>query len=132
VNSVSRLEYPEGKVAGVVDAADVDAAIAALREAGLAADRIELITAADVKDIQTPIEKGGLPGLIDAFLLSLGDHIPELERMRRDLEAGRTIVTVSVDDDATKRQAAGILEDHGSHRVKYFGRWTVETLAGPL
>ena len=132
MNSERRLEYPEGKVAGLMNASDVDAARAALVEAGFAADRIESLTAADVEHVETPIEKGGLPGLIELFLLSLGDHIPELERMRRALEAGQTIVAVTVDDDDAKHRVAGILRDHGSDRVKFFGKWSVETLTGPV
>jgi hypothetical protein len=131
VDSNNRLEYPEGKVAGIMSASDVDAATAALREAGFAASQVETITAADIAGIETPIERGGLPGIIETFLLSLGDHIGELERMRRALEGGRTVVAVIVDGDDAKQRAAGILKDHGSDRVKYFGKWSIETLAGP-
>ncbi len=131
MDSDSRLEYPEGKVAGIVNASDVDAAVAALRQAGFAADRIDAITAADVENIETPFDKRGLPRLIELFLLSLGDHVRELERLRQALEAGQAVVAVSVDDNAAKLLAAGVLADNGSERVKYFGKWTIETLAGP-
>lgn len=131
MSSDSTFGYPEGKVAGAFDQASAAQAREALLAAGFTSDQVESITAADVEGIEPPFHEGGFKGLVDRFLLTVGDHHRQLQQVREELEAGLTIVAVSVEDDEAKRRAGEILLDHGSRHTRFFGRWAVETLAGP-
>lgn len=128
MDSTSRPAYPQGKVIGALAPADAEAVTAALTAAGFAADQIDVVTAADVEGLDSPLDRTGLPGLIDRFLLSLGSDLNWLERARDELAAGHVLVTVAIEDDGHRERVRDILHAHGGHWINYFGRWTVTAL----
>lgn len=123
-----RPGYPEGKVVGSLEPEAVEATVTALRGAGFASDTIDVISADDVGDVESPLERPGLRGFIDRFLLSIGGDLQRIEMARQELAAGRVLVMIPVEDDADMNRAADILRNHGSHRNFHAGRWTVTTL----
>ena len=128
MDETRRPGYPEGKVVGSLEPEAVEAAIAALKASGLASDPIEVISADDVDDVESPLDRDGLRGFIDRFLLSIGDDLERIETARQELAAGRVLVMVPVEEDADMNRVADILRNHGSHRILHAGRWTVTIL----
>ncbi|MGI8405767.1 MAG: hypothetical protein ACR2OE_13565 [Thermomicrobiales bacterium] len=119
--------YPEDKVVGSVDPMTVDEIVQALTDAGLALDRINVTTAADMDGIETPLEQTGLGGFISRFLLSIGDDLQRLELMRKELLAGRALVSVQLNEDEAHDRVVDILHEHGARNVHHFGQWMIES-----
>ena len=123
-----RPSYQEGKVVGSVDQEHVDAVLTALANDGFERDRIQIVTAADMEDIESPFERTGLAGFIDRFLLSMGGQLRELEVMREALVSGDVLVAVQVETDEGKSRASNAIRQSGGQQIKYYGTWTVESL----
>ena len=117
-------QYPEGKVIGAVEPAAVDAVRESLISAGFAADQIDVVTAADVEDLDVPPDRS----LMSRFLTSVSYQHQELERMRQELRGGHVLVAVPVEGDDAMHRVRGILLANGGHEIQYFGRWTITTL----
>jgi hypothetical protein len=124
-----KSDYQEGRVIGSLEPEVVEAVITALTDAGFTSDQIEIISADDVEGIETPLDQTGLRGLIGRLLLSIGGGLERLEMARHELEAGRVLVLLPVEDDAAMHRVADILREHGSHRIFHAGRWTITVLS---
>ena len=122
-----RTPYPLHKVAAAVARNETDGVVAALTDAGFAPDRIEIVTAEDVSDLDEPIGGSGIRGFLTRFSLSLGDDLDEIEQARQELTYGHTLVLVMVDGMGEQDRAHAVLHEHGGHAMRYFGRWTVTT-----
>ena len=122
-----RSPYPLHKVVAAVDRNQTDAVVAALEDAGFARDRIEVVTAEDVSDLDEPIGGSGIRGFLRRFSLSLGDELDEIEQARQELTYGHALVLVMVDGMAEQDRAHAVLREHGGHAMRYFGRWTITT-----
>jgi hypothetical protein len=114
-------------VAAAIDRNQRDAVVAALTDAGFAPDRIEVVTAEDVSDLDQPIGGSGIRGFLTRFSLSLGDDLDEIEQARQELTYGHALVLVMVDGMAEQDRAHAVLREHGGHAMRYFGRWTITT-----
>lgn len=79
--------------------------VAALAGAGLAGDRIEIVTATDESQSEEPIGGAGNRGCIERRGLNLGDDLDALEQARSELRQGHTLTLVAVHND-TERQRA--------------------------
>ena len=119
---------PEGKVIGSVAQTTVEAVTAALAEAGFPTDEIDIVSSEDLEDLEAPIDRPGLRGLLNRFLFSLGDDLDELERARQELRDGRILIGVPVQGEEAMHHAAGVFRSHGAYWVTHFGRWTITTL----
>jgi hypothetical protein len=119
--------FPRHKVAAAIDRNQRDAVVAALTDAGFAPDRIEVVTAEDVSDLDEPIGGSGIRGFLTRFSLSLGDELDEIEQARQELTYGHALVLVMVDGMAEQDRAHAVLREHGGHAMRYFGRWTITT-----
>jgi hypothetical protein len=119
--------FPRHKVAAAIDRNQRDAVVAALTDAGFAPDRIEVVTAEDVSDLDEPIGGSGIRGFLTRFSLSLGDELDEIEQARQELTYGHALVLVMVDGMAEQERAHAVLREHGGHAMRYFGRWTITT-----
>ena len=107
-----------------------DGVVAALKDAGFAPDRIEVVTAEDVSDLDEPIGGSGIRGFLTRFSLSLGDDLDEIEQARRELTYGHALVLVMVDGMAEQDRAHAVLREHGGHAMRYFGRWAITSYEG--
>jgi hypothetical protein len=115
-------------VVGAMDAEAVSLVTAALTEAGFAEDQIQIMTAADVEGMESPLDRTGIRGLVGRFLLSLGDDLDEVEQMRQELAAGHVLVFVPVEGDEERERVRGIFRDHGGHSIRHYGHWTITPL----
>jgi hypothetical protein len=119
--------FPRHKVAAAIDRNQRDAVVGALTDDGFAPDRIEVVTAEDVSDLDEPIGGSGIRGFLTRFSLSLGDELDEIEQARQELTYGHALVLVMVDGMAEQERAHAVLREHGGHAMRYFGRWTITT-----
>ncbi len=125
-----RRPYPLHKVVAAVARSETDGVVAALTEAGFAQDRIEVVTAEDVSDLDEPIGGSGIRGFLTRFSLSLGDELDEIEQARQELTYGHALVLVMVNGMAEQDRAHAVLREHGGHAMRYFGRWATTTYEG--
>lgn len=125
-----RSPYPLHKVAAAIARNETDSVVAALEEAGFARDRIEVVTAEDVSDLDEPIGGSGIRGFLTRFSLSLGDDLDEIEQARQELTYGHALVLVMVDGMAEQDRAHAVLREHGGHAMRYFGRWAITSYEG--
>jgi hypothetical protein len=119
-------------VAAAVAPTDTDGVVAALKEAGLARDRIEVVTADDVPGLDEPIGGIGIRGFLTRFNLSLGDELDELEQARQELMYGHALILVMVDEMAEQERAHAVLREHGGHAARSFGRWAITSYEGDV
>ena len=119
--------FPRHKVAAAIDRNQRDAVAGALTDAGFAPDRIEVVTAEDVSDLDEPIGGSGIRGFLTRFSLSLGDELDEIEQARHELTHGHTLILVMVDGMVEQDRAHAVLREHGGHAMRYFGRWAITT-----
>jgi hypothetical protein len=122
--------FPLHKVAAAIDRNQRDAVVAALKDGGFAPDRIEVVTAEDVSDLDEPIGGSGIRGFLTRFSLSLGDELDEIEQARQELTYGHALVLVMVDGMAEQDRAHAVLREHGGHAMRYFGRWAITSYEG--
>ena len=119
--------FPLHKVAAAIDRDQTDAMVSALKDADFPPDRIEVVTAEDVSDLDEPIGGSGIRGFLTRFNLSLGDDLDELEQARQELVYGDALILVMVDGMAEQDRAHAVLREHGGHAMRYFGRWAITT-----
>lgn len=119
---------PDGKVIGALDPNAVTATTAALVAAGFPADRIDIVTAADLETLQGPFAHDGVRGFVERFILSLGEELNSLGELRTMASNGHTLIGVPVESDDGMQLAAKVLREHGAHTVTHFGRWTITSL----
>jgi hypothetical protein len=122
-----RLPYPLHRLVAAVAPESLDQATAALADAGINADRIDVVTAADVPGLDGPVGGTGFRAHLTRFGLSLGDELDELEDARQELQDGHTLIMVLVHNDGERDRAEEALRTHGGHAMRYFGRWSVTT-----
>jgi hypothetical protein len=119
--------FPQHKVAAALAPDMTAGVVTALEDAGFAPDRIEVVTAADVSDLDEPIGGSGIRGFLTRFSLSLGDELDEIEQARHELTHGHTLILVMVDGMTEQERAHAVLHEHGGHSMRYFGRWAITT-----
>ena len=120
---------PEGKVVGALEPTAVDGLVAALEAAGFPAAQIDVITADELDDLDSPREQTGIGGLVERFLFSVGNDLTEIERMRTELADGHVLVGVAVTDEAMTHRVRDLMREHGGHGITHFGRWTIRSFA---
>jgi len=113
------------KVAAAIPRDTTDGVVTALEDAGFSRDRIEVVTAEDVSDLDEPVGGSGVRGFLTRFSLSLGDNLDEINRARQELAFGHALVLVMVDGMAEQDRAHAVLHEHGGHAMRYFGRWAI-------
>lgn len=116
---------PDGKVIAAVAPEKKDALVAALAAAGYDGGRIDVVTNEDLNELDSPIDRSGLPGLVHRFLFSLGGELDEIEKMRQELAGGHVLIGVPVESEEAARSTAAIMRDNGGHGISHFGRWTI-------
>jgi hypothetical protein len=118
---------PAGKVVGALAPSTVDAVREALVAAGYDGDRIDVMTAEEVQQLDSPFTEDGLRGIVDRFVLSLGEDLSAMEELRQEAIKGRVLVGVPVTSEEASLRVSQILHEHGAHEVTHFGRWSVSS-----
>lgn len=122
-----RPQYPLHRLVAAVAPESLEPASTALAAAGLGPDRIKVVTAADVSDLDGPVGGTGFRAFLTRFGLSLGDELDEIEVAHQELRDGHTLIMVLVHNDRERNTAEELLRAHGGHAMRYFGRWSVTT-----
>jgi hypothetical protein len=123
-----RHESPEGKVLCSIEASSVEALVAALTAAGFDKDQIDILSAEDIEEMDAPLERPGLRGLMGRVLLSMGDDLDALEQAKQEIADGYTLLGVQVERDDAVHRAAAVMREHGARTITHFGRWTISDL----
>ncbi len=121
----SHPRYPLHRLVAAVAPESLGQATAALAEGGLGPDRIDVVTTADVSNLDGPVGGTGFRAFLTRFGLSLGDELDDLEDAHQELRDGHTLIMVLVHNDGERDRAEELLRAHGGHAMRYYGRWSV-------
>ncbi len=125
ISSQRQLTYPLHKIVAAMPRSNAGEVTVALHQAGFRRDRIDVIVAEDVLELGKPIGGSGFHRVWTWLLLSLGDDLDELERVRRELVRGYALIQVRIHGSGELNHARTILGRYGGHDMVYFGRWTI-------
>lgn len=125
VGSQHQLTYPLHKIVAAMPRSEAGEVTVALHQAGFTRDRIDVILAEDVPELNEPIGGSGFHRVWTRLLLSLGDDLDELERVRRELVRGHALIQVRVHGSEELNHVRSILDQYGDHDMVHFGRWTI-------
>jgi hypothetical protein len=119
-NPNQKLPSPEGRAIGFVDTQDeFDAVIAALAEAGVAQENIQVFHGQGSIEL---LEK-------NRGKFFLGDAEEQMMDFAvRQLEVDRYALSIAVHDRDDAMKLAKIAERYGAHSFGYFGTWVNERL----
>src|SRR5262249_11509748 len=120
-----RLMYPPFHT---IDAAlarsDSDLVAAALADAGFAHDRIEIISAEEVKGLGEPLDDAEVRRLLIRLRVRAGEDLDELDQTRRVLIHGLALVQLRLHGDEEQVRLHAMLRPPDGQVMNYFGRWT--------
>jgi hypothetical protein len=68
-------------------------------------------------------DESGVSALAKKLALAFGDEVRILDRLDKALESGRSVISVSVDDEQAA-DVARILEEHGGRDMWRLGEWS--------
>jgi hypothetical protein len=133
--STDPVYYPEDHLVGVVDTpAQLTSAMDALTAGGFLESEVEVLCGQEQAErLAASSGRRGLLGGVLRIAERLGVRDDELEvkaRYEQALRDGRLILSVLVPTEERKARAADILRAHGGHFITYFGRLTIERIAG--
>lgn len=130
-----RLTYPTERLVGIADdRATVRSALDALGEAGVADERIEVLTSDSTAFQESPDDDGLAHRVVHVLKTALGDETERLEALKEALDAGRLVVQVRLteededDREAAKRRLGRLLSEQGLDGVALYGRWQIEEI----
>lgn len=117
--------FPRNAVAGVLqDTSAVGRIVTEVAAAGVEESRVHLVLGAEGAAMLRNAYQGGV-GMLGALFGYEADHT---RRHLNEVEAGRVLMIVEVDDDAVGERVGGILARHGAEFVNYYSRWTSRSL----
>lgn len=123
------LGSARGRLLAVVDTrADVDAIVAALHEAGIAPEAIEVFTGDDgAAAFDGRGERNG-PGarLLRTVQFALMDQMPDFAYYEAAAREGRFVLSVKARGDAQTKGAVAILRQHAAHFINRFALFQTE------
>lgn len=124
------LVYPTNKVVGIIDnSAKTEAAIDALAKAGFDTDEIEVFCGQKGANIvDSGGEEHGVLAKILRTIQTFGTDYEHAKRHEEELQAGHFMITVPVDEDEDKQEAADILKANGGYFINYYGALTIEEI----
>lgn len=130
-----RLIYPTERLVGIADGrGQVESVLRALREAGVADERVEVLTAESTQFLEDPPSDDHLAERVTHVLQTvLGDETERLEALKQALDGGRVVVQVRLTEDDGDREEAKhrlgrLMADHGLEGVAFYGRWQIEEI----
>lgn len=128
----SFIGYPRRKVLSVFETrAEADAAVDALRAAGIPASAIERFEGPDDADRfdATGRRHGLVARALRAMQFSLMDQLPAMAWYEAALRDGRTVVAVRTSDRRETLRVVDALRSAGGHFINRFGRLATEEFA---
>lgn len=127
----SRAHTPREQVTGVLDDPErVAEIVEALRSAGIAEGDLEVYGGEDALAMVDPDgRQHGVAGRVTRALERFGQEGEEHRAAAEELQEGHLLVAVTVSDAEGKDQAAEALRAQGVHRLRFWGRWSVELMS---
>jgi hypothetical protein len=123
------LGSARGRLLAVVDTkAALDAIVAALKEAGINEDAIEVFSGDEgAKAFDGRGERNGPAArLLRTVQFTLMDQMPDFAYYEAAARQGRFVLSVKARGEAQTRGAVEILREHGAHFINRFGTFTTE------
>ncbi|MGI8406623.1 MAG: hypothetical protein ACR2OE_17990 [Thermomicrobiales bacterium] len=107
--SQHQLTYPLHEIVATLARSDIDRAVALLREAGFARNRIEVIIVEEVPRLEGLLGGTGLHRFLVRLQLITGDEFDELEQARRELMNGHALIQILVHGEQEQDRVRTIL-----------------------
>ncbi|HEY0792506.1 MAG TPA: hypothetical protein VGD78_15690 [Chthoniobacterales bacterium] len=129
------ISHPENQVYAVFDRADfAEQAATALNGAGFGPEKIGALEGpADASRLAPVAGNQGMLAKLSHLGVDFGDQDrPYLEQYKAELENGRTVLAVVVQDDAEAAAVHKILTEHQGRGVTKYGKWAVQALESNL
>jgi hypothetical protein len=123
------LGSARGRLLAVVDTkAALDAIAAALTEAGIAPDAIEIFSGDDgARAFDGRGERNGPAArILRTVQFTLMDQMPDFAYYEAAAREGRYVISVKARGEAQTRRAVEIFREHGAHFINSFGLFTTE------
>jgi hypothetical protein len=123
------LGSARGRLLAVVDSkATLDAIVAAMKEAGIASDAIEIFSGDDgAKAFDGRGERNGPAArLLRTIQFTLMDQMPDFAYYEAAAREGRFVISVRAKGEEQTRKAVDIFRAHGAHFINRFGLFTTE------
>jgi predicted SnoaL-like aldol condensation-catalyzing enzyme len=129
------IPYPLNRVVGTIaNAAEAQAAIEALLQAGFTPQDVEILHGDSGLDRLDPTgaEHGFLAQFQRTLIRSAGpvEEFKHLKHHTDDMRAGRFVIMVLAKQREQRNAAADVLNSHGAEFVGFYGRWAWQSL-GP-
>jgi hypothetical protein len=111
---------------GVVNTPEeLQATVVELNKAGFGKDAIDVLCGKEGADrLDATGEKHGLMAQLYRFF----EEAENLRGYEQNLLSGHFLIAVKAAEEAKRAHALTILKSHGGHRVKFYGKWTIEGL----
>lgn len=118
--------YPLHSVIAIVPPSAATGLIAALEQAGIASNDIDIAKGdADAQRIDDTAT--GFRGwLMNA--LPMNEEFVQRQQYVEAMRQGDPVIRVRLADENQKQAVSEIIADHGGHYINYYGRWVVESL----
>jgi hypothetical protein len=125
------ISHPENQVYAVFDDADsARQAATALNGAGFGPEKIGVLQGpADAARLAPVAGDQGMLAKLSHLGVDFGDQDrPYLEQYKAELEHGRTVLAVLVENDAEAAVVHQILSERHAHSLTKYGKWAVQAL----
>ncbi len=123
------LGSARGRLLSVVDTKEsLDAIVAALKEAGIADEAIEVFTGDDGADAFDGRGKHNGPAarILRTVQFTLMDQMPDFAYYEAAAREGRFVISVRARGEAQAKRAVEIFRQDGAHFINRFGLFTTE------
>jgi hypothetical protein len=123
------LGSARGRLLAVLDTDEAaQAAVRALEESGIPANRIEIFSGDDGAAAfdSTGGRHGPAARLLRTLQFTLMDQMPDFAYYEAAAREGRSVVSVRAREEAEMRRAVATLRQHGAHFINHFGLFTTE------
>ena len=123
------LGSARGRLLAVLDTDEAaQAAVRALEESGIPANRIEIFSGDDGAAAldSTGGRHGPAARLLRTLQFTLMDQMPDFAYYEAAAREDRSVVSVRAREEAEMRRAVATLRQHGAHFINHFGLFTTE------
>src|SRR5262245_28880408 len=119
------LTSPHPKIVGAAGRSDSDIVAAVLGDAGFSRDRIEIVTADEIKAPHDLIAESGLRRLRVQLKVSGEDGLDQQDGERQALMSGYALIQIRVVGREEQVRAHAVVRQDDGNDMQFFERWTI-------